>query len=121
MCQSVKAEFLPILFAANRNNYACYLPVMLLLMKRLPPDVLAEFEDGNFVAKLSSGKFNSVWLDYAIETTENKALKGSGGIIGLTLKGSALVRWFLARPITANYSMIIQNEESRRGEKFKRA
>ncbi len=55
VCQSAKAEFLPILFAANRNNYAGYLPVMLLLMKRLPPDVLAEFEDGNFVAKLSSG------------------------------------------------------------------
>ena len=26
-----------------------------------------------------------------------------GGIIGLTVKGSALARWFLARPITARY------------------
>jgi hypothetical protein len=31
-------------------------------------------------------------------------LKGTGGIIGLTLKGSALARWFLARPVTAQYS-----------------
>ena len=62
------------------------------------------FQARHFVAKLSSGKFNSVWLDYIIKTTENKALKGSGGIIGLTLKGSALDRWFMARPTTAQYA-----------------
>ena len=34
-----------------------------------------------------------------------KALKGTGGIIKLTLKGQALARWFLARPVRAKYSM----------------
>ena len=108
--QSAKAEFLPLLFAANRNNYARYIPVLLLQMKRLPQDVLTEFADGKFVSKATSGRFNGVWMDYAIETTENKALKGQGGIIGLTLKGPALVRWFLARPITAKYAEIIEND-----------
>lgn len=43
-------------------------------------------------------------------TTENKSLKGSGGIIGLTVKDSALSRWFLARPITAQYSNVFHRE-----------
>lgn len=103
--QSAKAEFLPLLFAANRSIYTRYMPVMLLLMNRLPPEVKIQFEDKQFVAKLSRGKFNAVWLDYALEATENKNLKGTGGIIGLTLKGTALVRWFMSRPVTAQYSV----------------
>jgi hypothetical protein len=31
-------------------------------------------------------------MDYALEATENKAFKGTGGIIGLTLKDGALAR-----------------------------
>lgn len=102
--QETKMQLLPFLFATNRTNYARYLTVSLFLMKRLPAEVLSSFQDGHFIAKLSSGKFNSVWLDYTIEATENKALKGSGGIIGLTLRGPALVRWFMARPVTSQYA-----------------
>ena len=57
------------------------------------------------MAKLINGKFNSVWIDYVLEVTENKALKSSGGIIGLTHQDNALGSWFLARPVTAKYSM----------------
>ena len=60
------------------------------MMKRLPEDVRAAFEEEWFVVKLADGKFNTVWMDYTIETTANKSLKGSGGIMGLTLKGTAL-------------------------------
>ena len=56
-----------------------------------------------FVSKLSEGKFNSVWIDYVLEATENKALKETGEMIGLTLKGQALARWFLARPVTSKF------------------
>lgn len=56
------------------------------------------------MSKLSEGKFNAVWMDYTVEATENKTLKESGGIIGLTLRGPALLRWFLSRPVTAQYS-----------------
>ena len=42
-------------------------------------------------------------MDYTLEATKNKALKGNGGIIGLTLKDRALERWFLSRPISAKY------------------
>ena len=35
--QYAKAELIPLLFAANRTNYARYMPVMILLMKRIFP------------------------------------------------------------------------------------
>jgi hypothetical protein len=47
-------------------------------------------------------------MDYTLEITENKVLKGTGGIIGLTNRGSALVRWSLTRPVTAQYSAMYQ-------------
>jgi len=64
--QEIKAEFLPLLFATNRTNYARYLPVSLLLMKRLPAEVETAFRQGDFVAKLSQGRFNGVWMDYTL-------------------------------------------------------
>ena len=59
-----KLELLPLLFASNRTNYARYMPVLLLMMKRLPEEVRAAFEEGLFVAKLTDEKFNTVWMDY---------------------------------------------------------
>ena len=35
-----------------------------------------------------------------------KHSRAQGGIIGLTLRGLALARWFLAKPIISQYSMI---------------
>ena len=54
---------------------------MLLLMNRLPNDIENDFMTSHFVSKLSPGLFNMVWPDYTLETTENKELKGTGGII----------------------------------------
>ena len=102
--QAAKLSFLPVLFASNRSVYARYMPVLLLMMQRLPDEIKTAFENGQFVAKLTKGTFNAVWLDYTLETTANKSLKGNGGIIGLTLRGRALERWFLSRPITAKYA-----------------
>jgi hypothetical protein len=41
----------------------------------------------------------------SVAATDNKALKGTGGIIGLTL---ALARCFYSLPVTAKYSMKFQ-------------
>ena len=100
-----KTCLLPLLFATNRSTYAKYMSYLILQAKQLPPDIVQGFKDGLFVAKLSQGQVNKVWIDYVLEATENKALKGSGGIIGLTLRDNALARWFLARPVTAKFSM----------------
>ena len=79
-------------------------------MRRLPEVVQRAFTNGDFTAKLEHGRFNNVWIDYTLETTENKALKGSGGVAGLTLRGQVLSRWFLARPITSAYAITYHNE-----------
>ena len=100
--QFAKKELLPLMFASNRSTYARYMSYLVLQMQYIPEKAAGGFKEGLFAAKLSEGKFNSVWIDYVLE---NKALKGTGGIIGLTLKGNALARWFLARPVTEKYSM----------------
>ncbi len=98
--QTTKAKLLPPLFASNRCNYARYMTVMILLMKRLPDDVRMAFEEGLFVAKLSDCCFHAVWG----EVTQNKSLKGTGGIMRLTLKGNALARYVLAKPTVAQHA-----------------
>lgn len=100
--QYAKSKLLPFFFASNRTVYSRYMPYLFLQMSRLPKEVQESFRHGHFVAKLTPGTFNSVWMDYVLEATENKALKSSGGIIGLTYQNSVLTRWFLSRPVTAN-------------------
>ncbi|KAH3709123.1 hypothetical protein DPMN_068584 [Dreissena polymorpha] len=78
-------------------------------MNMLPQDVEEGFLEGFYAAKLSYGTFNNVWLDYAFEATQNKNFKGSGGIVGLTLRENALACWFLARPISSRYSAIFHD------------
>ena len=57
-----------------------------------------------------------MWGDYTLEVTKNKALKGTGGIIGLTLWDNALARYFLARPVTARYSWTFKQEMTNKGK-----
>ena len=78
--------------------------VQVLNMNRLPREVEDGFLLGLFTAKLSSGRFNNVWVDYTLEAIENNALNGTGGIIGLTMKDGALARRFLSRTVTSSYS-----------------
>ena len=69
------------------------------------------------VTKLADSTFNAPWIDYVLEATEHKALKGSGCIIGLTLKTDALARWLLARSVTAKYSMMFHQAVCQGGHK----
>lgn len=80
------------------------MPYMILSQRWLPAEVVSEFVKGAFAVNLSTGPFKSIWIDYTLKTTENKELKRAGIIIGLTMKGDALLRWFLNRPITAQYA-----------------
>ena len=86
------------------------MPYMVLRMNRLPDALTESFQKGKFVAKLSKGAFNCVWIDYVLEVTQNKSLKSSGGIIGMTHNDKALMRWFLSRPLTAKYALEYQSD-----------
>ena len=107
-----KMKLLPFLFASNRTVYSRYMPYMVLQMNRLPEDIIACFNKGQFVSKLTAGSFNAVWYDYVLEVTENKALKSSGGIIGITHNDQALTRWFLSRPFTAKYAIMYSSSQA---------
>lgn len=53
-------------------------------------------------------------FDYTLKSAENKALKSSGEIISLTLKGNTLNCWFLASLVIVIYSkdftVMLQNK-----------
>lgn len=99
-----KAAMLPYIFFTNRMNYSRWLPVYVLDMMEIPDEIKTIFENGEFSIRQTEGSFNGVWTDMAVEKTVIKDSKGSGGIVGLTRKKSALVRWTLTRHIMASFA-----------------
>ena len=84
---------LPFFFVTNRNNYARWAPIYLLDMLNLPSEVESRFNAGFFAIRQKGGSFNGVWSEMATEKTITKDSKSNGGIVGLTRKKSALIRW----------------------------
>ncbi|CAC5359722.1 unnamed protein product [Mytilus coruscus] len=60
--------------------------------------------DGEFSIRQKPGAHNGIWSDMATEKTIIKDSKGCSGIIGLTRKKPALLRWMLTRHILAHFS-----------------
>ena len=89
------AEMLPWMTIYDHTNYARWGPVYMTDMKNLhktAPEVLKEFEMGNFVVKRSSHQFNQVPVDQATEWV-NRMCKISNGIIGITKNDPARDRF----------------------------
>lgn len=100
-------ETLPWCRAANRNNYAKYLPGYLQDMVSLQenhPKSYQYLHDGGFVVRRSLKRFNGVASDQALEQTINREGKIQGGVIGFTLRKGALTRWMVTRHVTAQYT-----------------
>ena len=92
-------RLLPFLFRYDHVNYARWDNVYLAEMSVLPPEVLHEFQEGNFVVKRTDRRFNQVSAGQSTEWL-NAIGKKSGGLIGITTVASALSRW------TLSYNMI---------------
>ena len=93
-------------FAHDHLNYARLLPLYLSTMqniKKTDPKLWKEFEDGKFCVSKSNVKFTSIGSDHGVEQ-ENKRLKVSGGIVGITQQEQALQRFFLAAPVLSALS-----------------
>ena len=88
-------RMLPFLFRYDHVNYARWGTVYLAEMLVLPPEVLREFQEGNFVVKRSNRNFNQVSADQSTEWL-NATGKKSGGLVGITRVASALSRWTLS-------------------------
>ena len=94
----------PCFFAADRQNYARWIPVYILDMLNLPREVQSAFETGEFAVRQIPGCFNGIWSDMGTEKTIIRDAKGSGGIVGLTRKKPALIRWTLTKHIMSEYT-----------------
>ena len=105
---STQAAMLPVMFAANRVNYSRYTPVYLLEMLNLPEDVQQAFDEGHFTYREKPGAFNGLWSDMGVEKTVIRDSKSNGGVIGLTRKPSALLRWSVTRHLMGQYASVIR-------------
>jgi len=89
-------EMMPYFFAAGHHHYARYGLYYLRSMERLPGDILHRFLKGDHVMRHKPGLWNGIWSDMFIESTFMRYGHGARGIIGITLKPSALKRWALS-------------------------
>lgn len=88
-------RMIPYFMTYDHTNYARWGIIYVNEVHHLPPEVRKEFEDGNFVVKRTTQKFNQVDPDQSQEWL-NGIGKKRGGIIGITKTSSALSRWALS-------------------------
>ena len=90
----------PWFFAMDRTHYARWVPVHIRDMTQLThtnASVFSEFVSGKFVVNKTGRAFSAIAIDQAHEQL-NAAVKGDGGIIGLTENETALRCWLIASP-----------------------
>ena len=93
-------QIMPWMFALDHTNYSRWLSVHIrdmMTLSDMHPDILAEFQSGNFVVHKTSNKFSAMAIDQCHEQN-NAMVKGSGGAISLTGNPGALRRWMMAGP-----------------------
>ena len=90
---------IPWCFAADKTNYARYLPVYFLQMASLEhksPELHRYFLERGFTVQLgNSNPFGRIPIDQTLEETVNKDSQTSGGTKGFSLKPGAVSRYYL--------------------------
>ena len=104
-------QLIPFLFAMDHKNYARWASVHIRDMKSLPESTKEEFiRNGKWVvSKTKKNVFSSIPFDQPHEQ-ENKIVKSSGGVIGITNNPAALRRWMLSGPELARCVNEFQDE-----------
>ena len=89
-------------------------------LKDTDPDIYAEFMQGNWVVnKNADVPFCCIGADHALEHI-NRAMKVSGGLVGITLNASARNRFFLTAPYMALLSEQAEKMAGEPSESLKR-
>ena len=105
-------RMLPWFHAYDRVNYARHFTYCWAALNNLAeanPKMYAEFQEGNFAVKRTSGSFNMLPPDQVIEKTINKDQKGPCGIIGYTTSTGSIQRWVFSRHVIAKINADFQN------------
>ena len=89
-------EFGPFFFALNRSSYARFVPVYVAMMQdlRLKNPRAWTYLEKHWVVRKSLVPFTSLGCDHALEQV-NRALKGDGGLVGITKNPSTRTKFFL--------------------------
>lgn len=88
------SKIVPWFFALDHTHYSRWVPIHIrdmVSLKKLNPDVYAEFLKGNFVVKKSKRALSAVAIDQVHEQN-NASVKRDGGAVGLTENPAALRR-----------------------------
>ena len=88
-------RMLPYFFTYDHVSYATWGTVYTFEMSTLPPEVLLEFQEGNFLVKRTERRFNQVSAKQSTEWL-NATGKKSGVLVRITRITSALNRWTLS-------------------------
>lgn len=100
-------QMLPWFFAYDHVNYSRYLSTYLIHMTMLPnthPEAQMMLENGDFgVQRTTTHGFSQVPVDQTIEQTLNRSTKTKGGIVGFSLRKSAVQRWLLTAHSRARF------------------
>lgn len=92
-------KMIPWCFAADKTNYARYLPVYFLQMASLQgtsQELYNHFLNGGFSVQLGeSNPFGRLPTDQTLEETVNRDTQTSGGTKGFSLKPGAVSRYYL--------------------------
>ena len=111
---SATAEMAEYIAAADHTKYIkalmCYLNEMGSLQTETP-EIYEAFEHGYFTVKRSSGEFNAMWTDMALECSQNCEAKGrsdQAGLKGITMNKNAQTRWFKTLSFSDAISTLIR-------------
>ena len=97
-------RMLPWFHAYDRVNYARHFTYCWAALNNLAetnPKMYAEFQEGNFVVKRTSGSLDMLPPDQVIEQTIKKGQKGPGGIIGYKTSTGSIQRWVFSSHVIA--------------------
>ena len=83
----------------NCTRHFTFYWVSQLNLPQSHPNMLKEFQRGNFSVRRAPGKFNCLPADQVIEQTVNQDQKGPGGIIGFSTTEGTVQKWILASHI----------------------
>ena len=105
-------RMLPWFHAYDRVNYTrnfTYCWAALNNLAETNPKMYAEFQEGNFAVKRTSGSFNMLPPDQVIEQTINKDQKSPCGIIAYTISTGSIQRWVFSSHVIAKINADFQN------------
>ena len=101
-----------LFFAFGHINYNRWTPVYYEECLKLPllfPNLHASFISEGFVAHHTTRKGSGVPFDQALESAYNKPAKGPGGVIGISRKKEAVLKWNLIKHEKAKYTRFIND------------